>query len=58
MAQAQNQDKTKQNAYTQYLVIPSALVRNSQYPFKKDEEVEIIVDPVQKRVMIVSTKSR
>lgn len=44
--------KQSENAHTQYLVIPSALVRDSQYPFKKDEEVEVIVDPKEKRVIV------
>jgi hypothetical protein len=48
--------KQSKNAHTQYLVIPSALVRDSQYPFKEDEEVEIIVDPAEKKVTIASVK--
>ena len=45
------------NSYTQYLTISSAITRDSQYPFEKDEEVEIIVDPKQRRIMIVSVKN-
>jgi hypothetical protein len=48
--------KQSKNAYTQYLVIPSSLVRDSQYPFKEDEEVEIIVDPKEKKVTILPAK--
>lgn len=32
-------------SYTQYVSIPSAIVRDSQYPFKEGEEVEIHVEP-------------
>lgn len=32
-------------SYTQYITIPSAIVRDSQYPFTDGEEVEIYVDP-------------
>jgi len=48
--------KQSENAHTQYLVIPSALVRDSQYPFKKDEEVEIIVDPKEKKIVVKSAE--
>jgi len=41
------------NAYTQYLIIPSAVVRDSQYPFKDGGNVRIIVDPTH-RVMIIA----
>lgn len=44
------------NSYTQYVTIPSAVARDSQYPFKKDEEIEIIVDPQKREIKIVSTK--
>lgn len=33
------------NSYTQYITIPSWIARDSQYPFKGNEEVEIQVDP-------------
>ena len=33
------------NSYTQYVTIPSWIARDSQYPFKGGEEVEIYVDP-------------
>lgn len=33
------------NSYTQYITIPSWIARDSQYPFKGNEEVEIHVDP-------------
>jgi len=41
------------NAYTQYLIIPSAVVRDSQYPFKDHKKVKIIVDPTH-RIMIIA----
>lgn len=40
------------NAYTQYIVIPAAMVRDSQYPFRSGERVRLIVDPYR-RMMIV-----
>lgn len=46
--------KQSKNAHTQYLVIPSALVRDSQYPFEDDEEVEIVVDPKEGKIIISS----
>lgn len=48
--------KQSKNAYTQYLVIPSSLVRDSQYPFREDEEVEIIVDPREKKIIVKSAE--
>jgi len=47
--------KQSKNAHTQYLVIPSAIVRDSQYPFKKDEEVEILVVPNERRIIVKQT---
>jgi len=44
--------KQSKNAYTQYLVIPSSLVQDSQYPFGADDEVEIIVDPNEKKIIV------
>jgi len=41
------------NAYTQYLIIPSAVVRDSQYPFRDGGKVRIIVDSIH-NVMIVA----
>ena len=35
------------NAKTQYITIPAAVVRDSQYPFREDDEVEIEVLPAQ-----------
>lgn len=43
-------------SYTQYLTIPSAIVRDSQYPFEDGEEVEIYVDPAQKIIVIAKKK--
>ena len=39
-------------AHTQYVSIPSVIVRDSQYPFKGNDEVEISVDPIQKKIEI------
>jgi hypothetical protein len=39
-------------SYTQYVTIPSAIVRDSQYPFKKNDIIEIEVDP-SKKIMII-----
>ena len=38
-------------SYTQYVSIPSVLVRDSQYPFKEGEEVDIHIDPSGKIVI-------
>ncbi|MBA7501451.1 hypothetical protein ES706_00021 [subsurface metagenome] len=48
--------KQSKNAYTQYLVIPSSLVRDSQYPFTEEEDVEIIVDPKEKKIIVKSVE--
>jgi hypothetical protein len=37
------------------VTIPSAVVRDSQYPFKKNDRVEIEVDP-SKKIMIIRKK--
>lgn len=44
------------NAHTQYLIIPSALVRDSQYPFKDGGRVRIKVD-VQNKTLIIMSES-
>lgn len=44
------------NAYTQYLIIPSVIARDSQYPFKDAGNVQIIVDPIHRAMVIVPTK--
>jgi len=44
------------NAHTQYIVIPAAMVRDSQYPFKEGEHVRITVDPYRKMMIIRSVK--
>lgn len=44
------------NAYTQYLVIPAAMVRDSQYPFRADERVRITIDPYRKMMIITSVE--
>jgi hypothetical protein len=41
-------------AHTQYLVIPSVMVQDSQYPFKEGERIRIAIDPYRK-MMIVSS---
>ena len=40
------------NAYTQYLIIPAAIVRDSQYPFKNGGKVKIKVD-TEKKILII-----
>jgi len=45
------------HAKTQYVTIPATIVGDSQYPFKKDEDVEIIVDPDRKLLMIATKDS-
>jgi len=42
------------NAHTQYLIIPSAMVRNSQYPFKEGGKVKIKVDGQNNTLIITS----
>ena len=44
------------NAHTQYLVIPSAMVQDSHYPFKEGEKVKITVDPYRKMMIIMSVE--
>ena len=50
-------NKTKivqtKNAATQYVTIPSAMVQDSQYPFKDAGEVVITFEP-ESQLMIVS----
>jgi len=45
------------HAKTQYLTIPSALTRDSQYPFKDGDEVEIIIDPDHKLITVAGKGS-
>jgi len=40
------------NAYTQYLVIPSVMVQDSQYPFKAGDMVKIVIDTHRNVLMI------
>lgn len=42
------------HARTQYITIPAMMVADSQYPFNGSEEVEITVDPENKRISIVA----
>jgi hypothetical protein len=44
------------NAHTQYLIIPSAIVRDSQYPFKEGGKVIIKVD-VQNKTLVIMSES-
>lgn len=44
------------NAHTQYLVIPAAMVRDSQYPFREGERVRITVDPYRRMMIIRSVE--
>ena len=45
------------HAKTQYLTIPASITRDSQYPFKNGDEVEIIIDPERKLVMVAGRDS-
>ena len=40
-------------AWTQYVTIPSAVVQDSQYPFKADEELNLEIEPTL-GIMIIS----
>ncbi|MEM3663961.1 MAG: hypothetical protein QXK32_05355 [Candidatus Jordarchaeales archaeon] len=42
------------NARTQYIVIPVAMVADSQYLFKANERIRIIIDPYRKMMIIRS----
>jgi hypothetical protein len=42
------------DAHTQYLVIPSVVVHDSQYSLKEAEKVRIIIDPYRKMMMVRS----
>ncbi|ADN36775.1 hypothetical protein Mpet_2027 [Methanolacinia petrolearia DSM 11571] len=39
------------NAKTKYLTIPSALATDSNFPFEEGEQVKIIIDPQNKRLI-------
>jgi len=41
-------------ARTQYVMIPAAIVGDSQYPFRSGERVRIVVDPYRKMMIITS----
>lgn len=43
-------------AHTQYLIIPAAMVRDSQYLFKEGEKVRIIIDPYRKMMIVRSVE--
>jgi len=44
------------NAHTQYLIIPSVMVQDSNYPFKAGDTVKITVDPYRKMMIITSVE--
>jgi len=44
------------NIHTQYIVIPAAMVRDSQYPFRVDERVRITFDPYYKMMIMTSVE--
>jgi hypothetical protein len=44
------------NAHTQYLIIPSVMVQDSNYPFKARDTVKITVDPYRKMMIITSVE--
>ena len=39
--------------YTQNITIPSVIVRDSQYPFKGGEELEITVIPAEEKMVVI-----
>lgn len=39
-------------AYTQYISIPADIVRDSQYPFKGNEELNLTIEPAQNMIII------
>ena len=40
------------NAATQYITIPSAIVKDSQYPFHANDEVEIEIVPSERKLIV------
>lgn len=44
------------NARTQYIVIPADMVADSQYPFKANERIRLIIDPYRKMIIIRSSE--
>lgn len=44
------------NSHTHYLTVPAAMVRDSQYPFRDGEEVELVVVPNLRKIEIRSAK--
>ena len=42
------------HARTQYITIPAMMVADSQYPFNGTEDVEITVDPKNKKISIIA----
>ena len=44
-------------AWTQYVTIPSAVVQDSQYPFKDDDDLILEVEPTT-GVMVISRHER
>jgi hypothetical protein len=39
-------------AKTQYITIPAQVARDSQYPFKKNDVVELEIDPQEKKLVV------
>jgi len=54
--QAKSKILQSQNSSTQYLTIPAALVKDSQYPFSANEEVEIRIILGSNKLEVVSFK--
>jgi len=46
------------NSSTQYLTIPADVVKDSQYPFSANEEVEIHVIPEAEKIELVRVGTR
>lgn len=52
VTQAETKLVQSKDAHTQYLVIPSVMVQDSQYPFREGEKVRIIIDSYRKMMII------
>jgi hypothetical protein len=44
-------------AWTQYITVPSAVVQDSQYPFKANDEIYLEIEPMM-GIMMLSKKDR
>jgi hypothetical protein len=44
------------NSRTQFITIPSIMVTDSQYPFKSNEEVEIVIHTREHKLEVIQLK--